>query len=86
MFRKWGTSKKHVISFGTENREKLKLLDFGAFQKFMQMPSRGKYLLHILFEAFQVPSRIQFFALCFGLVLGNYDQSKAGFSPSGDQF
>ena len=46
MFRKWGMSKisrlkkwgiskiKHVISFRTEKREKLKLFDFGAFQKF----------------------------------------------------
>ena len=40
------------------NREKLKLFDFGVFQKFIQMPSRAKYLLHILFGAFQVPSRI----------------------------
>ena len=56
--KKWGISKiKHVISFRTEKREKLKLFDFGAFQKFMQMPSREKYLLHILFGAFQVPSR-----------------------------
>ena len=41
-----------------EQKKRVKMLDFGAFQKFMQMPSREKYLLRILFGAFQVPSRI----------------------------
>ena len=42
------------------NSEKLKLFDFGVFQNFLQMPSRAKYLLHILFGAFQLPSRIPY--------------------------
>ena len=42
--KKWGISKnKYVINFRTEKREKLKLVDFGAIQKFMQMTSRAKY-------------------------------------------
>ena len=37
------------------------MFDFGAFQKEMYMPSRAKYLLHILFGAFQVTPRINDF-------------------------
>ena len=67
MIRKWGLSKnraeesavikkKHVIRFWKGKREKLKLFDFWAFQKKMHMTPRGKYVLHILFGAFQVTS------------------------------
>ena len=49
--------KKHVINFKTRKKPKMNMFDFGAFQKQMYMPSREKYLLHILSEAFQVPSR-----------------------------
>ena len=47
-----------MIRFRAEKREKLKLFDFGPFQKKMHMPSRGKYILHILFGAFHVTPRI----------------------------
>ena len=48
-----------MINFKTGKAPKLNMFDFGAFQK--QMPSRAKYLLHILFGAFQVTPRIYMF-------------------------
>ena len=35
-----------------ENEPKMKLFDFGAFQKQMHMPSREKYIFHVLFRTF----------------------------------
>ena len=57
MFRKWGISgkKKHVIRFGTEKKKNWNFSILGHFKNFEQMSSREKYLLHILFGAFQVP-------------------------------
>ena len=49
--------KKHVINFKTENEPKMKLFDFGAFQKQMHMPSRKKYIFHMLVGAFHNTSR-----------------------------
>ena len=40
------------MAFRAEKREKLTLFDFGAFQKKMRMPSRAKYIFHILCWAF----------------------------------
>ena len=34
------------------------MFDFGAFQEKIHMPSRAKYILHILFGAFQETLRI----------------------------
>ena len=60
--KKWGSSrKKHVIDLKTRKEPKMNIFDFGAFQKQMHMPSRAKYLLHILFGAFQETSRTQFY-------------------------
>ena len=57
--RKLGISKFwHVMRFRTKEREKLKVFDFWAFQNFMHMKSREKYILHMLFEAVQITSRI----------------------------
>ena len=39
-------------------KRKIEIFDFEVFQKKMHMPSRGKYILHILFGAFQVTPRI----------------------------
>ena len=33
----------------------MNMLDFGAFQEKMHIPSRAKFILHILFGEFQVP-------------------------------
>ena len=36
------------------------MFDFGEFQDKIQMPSRAKYILHMLFDAFQRTFRTQF--------------------------
>ena len=36
----------------TKNRENLKVFEFWAFQKNLHMPSREKYIFHMLFRAF----------------------------------
>ena len=48
--------KKHAINFKTGKAPKLIMFDFGAFQEKLHMLSRAKYLLHILFGAFQEKS------------------------------
>ena len=35
-----------------KKREKLKVFEFWAFQKQVHMPSREKYIFHMLFRAF----------------------------------
>ena len=49
--------KKHVINFKTGKAPKSNMFDFGAFQEKMHMPSRAKFIFHILFGAFQEISR-----------------------------
>ena len=59
MNRKSGISKKeHVMRIRTKNREKLKVFEFWAFQKKLHMPSREKYIFHMLFRAFHDTPRI----------------------------
>ena len=41
-----------MINFKTQKEPKMKLFDFGAFQKNMQMLSHDKIIFHMLFEAF----------------------------------
>ena len=76
-------NKKHVIDFKTGQEPKMAGFDFGAFQKQMHMPSRAKYLLHILFGAFQETSRMvtlvknhkshqAYDKICSWLLLSNY--------------
>ena len=56
---KWGISKKkHVTSFKTGNEPKIKVFEFGAFQKIMHMASREEYIFHMLFGAFHDTPRI----------------------------
>ena len=42
----------------TKNREKLKVFEFWTFQKNMHMPSREKYIFHMLFRAFKNTPRM----------------------------
>ena len=46
------------MRFRTENRVKLKVFEFGAFQKNMHMRSREKYIFHMLFGASHGTPRI----------------------------
>ena len=41
-----------------KNETKMKVFDFGAFQKYMHMASREKYIFHMLFGAFHITPRI----------------------------
>ena len=56
-FQKWigNSRKKHVINLKTGKRPKMNMLDFGAFQRKIKMPSHDKYLLDILFGHSMVP-------------------------------
>ena len=56
--KKSGHLKKHVMRIRTKKKEKLKVFEFWAFQKNMLMPSREKYIFHMLFRAFLNTSRI----------------------------
>ena len=47
----------YLINFQTEKEPEMKILDFGAFQNKMQMPSHDKILFHVLFVAFHITSR-----------------------------
>ena len=53
----WHFEKKHVINFKTGKTPKLGMFDFGAFQEKMHIPSPAKFILHILFGAFQETPR-----------------------------
>ena len=44
-----------MINFKTGKEPKMNMFDFWAFQKQMHMPSRAKYILRILFGAFEMP-------------------------------
>ena len=44
--------KKNVINFQTKKEPKMKFFDFGAFQKQLHIPSREKYIFHMLSGAF----------------------------------
>ena len=54
-----------MINFKTENEPKIKLFDFGAFQKQMHMQSREKYIFHMLLGAFHNTSRIWLIFISF---------------------
>ena len=58
-----------------ENKSKMKIFDFGAFQINMHMASREKYIFHMLFGAFHITPRIMTHAIlvsctsCHGLLM-----------------
>ena len=54
------------MRFRTKKREKLKVFDFWAFQNFMHMKSREKYVFHMLFGAFQITSRTSYYRNLIG--------------------
>ena len=47
-----------MTSFKTRNEPKMKLFEFGAFQKIRHMASREKHIFHKLFGAFHDTPRI----------------------------
>ena len=78
---KWGISKnsnienrgilknKHVTSLKMKNEPKMKVFDFGAFQKNMHLASREKYIFHMLFGAFHITPGIIFVLAIISLKL-----------------
>ena len=69
--KKWGMSrKKHV--------PKMNKSDFGAFQGKMHMPSRAKFILHILFRAFHgTPRIVNFLDPNFQWLIENHSNTKS---------
>ena len=53
-----------MINFLTEKEPKMKLFDFGAFQKIRKILSREKYIFHILFGASHGTPRSENSFLC----------------------
>ena len=47
-----------MINFKTGNELRMKVIDFGVFQRKIQMPTRDKYLIDMLFGASQGTSRM----------------------------
>ena len=68
-WEKWDISKNwHVINFWTEKEPKMKIFDFGAFQKIRKMLSHDKILFHMLFGAFHdTPCNPRFRIHCYDL-------------------
>ena len=50
----------HVINLKMGKESKMIVLDFLAFQRKMQMPSKDKILIHMLLEAFRGTTRMNF--------------------------
>ena len=65
----------------TKNREKLKVFEFWAFQKIEHMPSREKYIFHMLFRAFHNTPRIRI--IHSRLVLTSFVLGFTSVSPQG---